>query len=200
MAKVGKMKGQHLNKPEQAILLKIAREALEKSVCHEPLPKIILADLPLSLREDGASFVTLTINEHLRGCIGTLEAFQPLANDVQEHAVAAALQDFRFPNVKPEELALINIEISVLTPRTPVPYTDSEDLLKKIKPHIDGVVLQDGFRKATFLPQVWEKLPDPKNFLSHLCLKMGAPGDLWRKKPLQIYTYQVQEFRESISP
>ena len=190
------MKEKHLEKPEQAILLKIAREALEKSVRYEPLPKIILANLPPSLQEDGASFVTLTINGQLRGCIGTLEAYQPLAKDVQEHAVAAALQDFRFPNVQPEELERIKIEISVLTPKTPVHYTDADDLLNKIRPHIDGVVLQDGFRKATFLPQVWEKLSDPKNFLSQLCLKMGTPGDLWLNKPLQVYVYQVEEFQE----
>lgn len=188
---------QHLSKPEHEILLKIAREALVNAVHMEPLPEIMLSKLPNVLQEDGASFVTLTINERLRGCIGTLEAYQPLAKDVQEHAVAAGMQDFRFPNVQPEELPSINIEISVLTPKTPISYTDVEDLLSIIRPKIDGVVLQDGFRKATFLPQVWDKIPDPNQFLSQLCLKMGAPGDLWRKKPLTVYTYQVEEFSET---
>lgn len=188
---------QHLNKPEQEILLTIAREALVNAVHYEPLPEIDLSHLPESLQEDGASFVTLTINERLRGCIGALEAYQPLAKDVQEHAVAAGMQDFRFPNVQPEELPSINIEVSVLTPKSSVSYTDPEDLLNKIDPGVDGVVLQDGFRKATFLPQVWEKIPDPKQFLSQLCLKMGASGDLWRKKPLTVFSYQVEEFSET---
>lgn len=188
---------QHLSKPEHEILLKIAREALVNAVHMEPLPEIMLSKLPNVLQEDGASFVTLTINDRLRGCIGTLEAYQPLAKDVQEHAVAAGMQDFRFPNVQPEELPSINIEISVLTPKTPISYTVVEDLLSIIRPKIDGVVLQDGFRKATFLPQVWDKIPDPNQFLSQLCLKMGAPGDLWRKKPLTVYTYQVEEFSET---
>ena len=187
---------QVLNQPEKEILLKIAREALEKAVRLEPLPNIVLENLPADLREDGASFVTLTINDHLRGCIGTLEAYQPLAKDVQEHAVAAALQDFRFPNVQPNELPHINIEVSVLTPKIPVDYSGPKELLTKVRPDIDGVVLQDGFRKATFLPQVWEKIPDPEDFLSQLCLKMGAPGDLWQKKQLQVFVYQVEEFRE----
>lgn len=185
-----------LNKAQQEILLKIARGALEKSVTGEPLPEVNLSRLPTALQEDGASFVTLTIEDRLRGCIGTLEAYQPLALDVQEHAVAAALQDFRFPNVRPVECPQIVIEISVLSPRVPLKYDGPKELLEKIRPNIDGVVLQDGFRKATFLPQVWEKLPDPEQFLSHLCLKMGGPSDLWRKKPLNVYVYQVQEFHE----
>lgn len=185
-----------LNKTEQEILLQIAREALEKSVRGEDLPDVNLENLPPSLQTDGASFVTLTKNDRLRGCIGTLQAYQPLAKDVQEHAVAAALQDFRFPNVQPPELPQIDIEVSVLSPRQPLIYDGPEDLMQKLNPGIDGVVLQDGLRKATFLPQVWEKLPEPEDFLSQLCLKMGAPRDHWRDKPLQVFTYQVQEFHE----
>jgi len=185
-----------LNDVEQEILLKIAREALEKAVQGIPLPEVKLNKLPPSLQANGASFVTLTINDRLRGCIGTLEAYQPLAEDVQEHAVAAALQDFRFPNVEPSELPLIEIEVSVLTPREPLIYDGPDDLIQKIRPGMDGVVLEDGFRKATFLPQVWEKLTSPESFLSQLCMKMGAPDDLWRKKPLKVFTYQVQKFHE----
>jgi uncharacterized protein len=185
-----------LNKPEQEILLRIAREALERSVRGESLPEVRLEELSPSLQENGASFVTLTINDRLRGCIGTLQAYQPLAKDVQEHAVAAALQDFRFPNVQPPELPKIKLEVSVLSPREPLIYDGPEDLIQKLKPGVDGVVLEDGFHKATFLPQVWEKLSEPEEFLSQLCLKMGAPSDLWRKKPLKIFTYEVQEFHE----
>jgi len=188
---------QHLlSTTEQQILLNIAREALEKAVSGLPLPIVNLDTLPTNLQTDGASFVTLTIAGRLRGCIGTLQAYQPLPEDVREHAVAAALQDPRFPHVTPDELSSINIEVSVLSPQMPFPYEGPQDLLNKLRPGIDGVVLQDGYRKATFLPQVWDKIPDPEHFLSQLCMKMGAPADLWRKKTLEAYTYQVQEFHE----
>ncbi len=186
----------YLDQDEQILLLKVARQALENAVRGEPLEKLNLDALPPALAKPGASFVTLTIEGRLRGCIGTLEAYQPLAKDVQEHAVAAALKDYRFPIVKPAELQLIKVEVSVLTPPTPLAYADPQDLLSKLRPHVDGVILQQGRKKATFLPQVWEKLPDPADFLSHLCLKMGAPGDLWRNKPLDVLIYQVQDFQE----
>lgn len=190
------MTSPQFNPDEQRILLKIARDAIDAAVHAQPLPTISLDSLPPNLSKKGGTFVTLTIQGRLRGCIGTLEAYQPVVLDVQEHAVAAALQDNRFPILQPSELPLINIEISVLTPKQPLTYTDSADLLEKLRPGIDGVVLQDGFRKATFLPQVWEKIPDPGSFLSQLCMKMGAPGNLWQKKPLKISTYQVEEFHE----
>jgi uncharacterized protein len=185
-----------LNETEQNILLTIARQALENAVHSKPLPQIKLDALPPALQEPGASFVTLTIDGNLRGCIGALDPYQPLAIDVQEHAVAAALQDYRFPRVRPAELEHINIEVSALTPRDRLAYKDPQDLVTKLRPHIDGVILQDGLCKATFLPQVWDKVPDPEEFLSHLCMKMGASGDLWRKKKLDVFIYQVQEFGE----
>ena len=185
-----------LTQPDQKTLLSIARDALESSVRREKLPEIKISDLSQTLIAEGASFVTLTKDGFLRGCIGTLEAYQPLAKDVQGHAVAAALQDPRFPPVQPLECPLIEIEVSVLTPKVPLDYEDDLDLINKIKPGIDGVVLQNDFRKATFLPQVWEKLPTHEDFLTHLCLKMGARGNLWREKPLKVFLYQVQEFHE----
>ena len=185
-----------LNATEQDILLNIARQALENAVRGELLPPINLSDLPPALQQPGASFVTLTIAGNLRGCIGTLDPYQPLALDVQEHAVASAIQDYRFPRVKPAELPHIQIEVSALTPRSRLEYHSPQDLVASLKPHVDGVILQDGLRKATFLPQVWDKLPDPEDFLSHLCMKMGGQGDLWRKKKLDVFIYQVQEFQE----
>jgi len=185
-----------LEEIQQGILLKIARDAIKKAASRQPLPKIDLKNLPSALEENGASFVTLTKNGRLRGCIGTLEAYQPLALDVQEHAVAAALEDPRFPRVLQEELQEIKIEVSILSPKTPLSYSNPDDLLQKLQPGIDGVVIQDGFRRATFLPQVWEQLPDPNQFLSHLCRKMGASADLWHQKELSIAIYHVQEFHE----
>lgn len=185
-----------LSDSERSALLKIARQALEAAVRGEPLPELNRADLPPSFLEPGAVFVTLTRRGELRGCIGALEAYQPLVDDVREHAVAAALQDYRFPPVSPEELDEIEIEISRLTKPVPLEYRDAEALLRKLRPGVDGVILRDGWRRATFLPQVWEKLSGPEEFLSHLCYKMGVSPDLWRHKKLEVLTYQVEEFHE----
>ncbi len=184
----------HLTPEEQELLLKLAREALEKGVCGEPLPPLDLEKLTPHLREIGASFVTLTRHGDLRGCIGTLEAHIPLAEDVREHAIAAALQDYRFPPVEPDELPEIDIEISRLTPPVPLDYREPLDLVNCLVPFTDGVVLKSGFRRATFLPQVWEKIPDPALFLSYLCQKMGAAPDLWQRKKLEVFIYHVEEF------
>jgi AmmeMemoRadiSam system protein A len=185
-----------LNQAEQDQLLNIARQALEASVHGESLPTLPMADLSPSLTTNGASFVTLTISGQLRGCIGALQAYRPLAKDVQEHAVAAALQDFRFPQVRPAELPSIDIEVSILTPAEPLDYDGPDDLIRKLKPGEDGLVLSDGYRKATFLPQVWDSLPTAEEFLSHLCMKMGAPSNLWKKEHLDVSIYHVQEFHE----
>ena len=185
-----------LSEEEKRILLRLAREAIEAAVNRRPLPSLDWGALPPRLREPGATFVTLTRRGQLRGCIGALEAYQPLAEDVREHAIAAALEDYRFPPVRPEEVPELKIEISYLTPLQPLEYTSPEDLLRKLRPGVDGVVIRDGFRRATFLPQVWEKLPEPARFLDNLCLKMGAPRNLWRTKPLEVFTYQVEDFHE----
>lgn len=183
---------------EKQTLLRLAREALESGVRRQDLPPLASrkASLTPSLLEQGASFVTLTVHGELRGCIGALEAYQPLVDDVREHAVAAALEDPRFPPVRENELGRIQIEVSRLTPPVPLEYSDSRDLVAKLRPHVDGVILKSDFRRATFLPQVWEKLPKPEEFLDHLCAKMGARSNLWRVTKLQVYIYQVEEFRE----
>jgi len=185
-----------LTSDEKDILLSLAREALEIGVKGEALPSLELGSLPPRLQKLGASFVTLTINGNLRGCIGALEPYQPLAEDVREHAVAAALSDFRFPPVRPEELPDIHIEVSRLTTPEPLIYASPEDLLTRLRPGTDGVLLRDGSRRATFLPQVWEKVPDPAEFLDHLCQKMGVKSGLWRERQLQVSIYQVEEFHE----
>lgn len=185
-----------LNEDERRLLLQIARRALEASVCDQSLPPLDWSSLPDRFREPGATFVTLTRQGQLRGCIGTLEAHLPLAEDVCAHTQAAALEDYRFLQVRREELPEIMIEISRLTSPQPLAYEGPEDLISKLRPGIDGVVLRDGFRRATFLPQVWEKITDPDLFLSHLCQKMGVAPNAWRKKKLEVFTYQVEEFHE----
>ncbi|MCP4139481.1 MAG: AmmeMemoRadiSam system protein A [Chloroflexi bacterium] len=183
-----------LTSTEKKILLKLARSSLEAKLRGEKLPPL-KAETP-HLQRDGATFVTLTKNGRLRGCIGTLEAYRPLAEDVQEHAIAAALHDRRFPPVKADELEEIEIEISRLTAPVVLEYENADDLLAKLRPGIDGVILKDGFKRATYLPQVWEQLLDAEEFLNYLCQKMGLPKDAWRHKKLTVLTYQVEEFYE----
>lgn len=185
-----------LSQRDRTELLRLARQALEAAVNGRRTPPLDLNEYPPVFAEPGATFVTLTVSGQLRGCIGALEAYQPLAEDVCEHAVAAAQQDFRFPPVGLNELPNIAIEISRLTPPHPLEYRTPQDLILKLRPGVDGVILKDGHRRATFLPQVWEKIPDPAEFLSNLCYKMGANPDLWQHKHLEVFTYQVEEFHE----
>jgi len=186
-----------LTAEEKKTLLRAARRALEAGVRGDTPAPIPASELTPALRQNGASFVTLTKRGQLRGCIGVLEAHQPLAEDVQEHAIAAALNDYRFPSVSSAELDQLEIEVSRLTVPQPLHYTSPEDLLAKLRPGIDGVTLRDSSgRRATFLPQVWHQLPEKEQFLTHLCQKMGASPDAWRGGRLTVHTYQVEEFHE----
>jgi AmmeMemoRadiSam system protein A len=186
-----------LTSDEKQTLLRLAREALECAVHDKMLPPLEQSALTPALRAEGAAFVTLTVHGNLRGCIGALEPYQPLADDVREHTVAAALNDYRFSPVAEGELGEIEIEVSRLTIPVPLEYSDAEDLLGKLHPGVDGVILKDGnYHRATFLPQVWEKIPDKADFLDNLCYKMGSPPDTWRKKKLEVLVYQVEEFHE----
>lgn len=186
-----------LTESEKSFLLRLARETIFHAVNQLPLPRINDDELTLTLREVGASFVTLTIEGELRGCIGSLEAHRSLAGDVQAHAVDAALQDYRFPPLSVGELPLTKIEISRLTPPRRITYNDPTQLPDLLTPGVDGVILADGVRRATFLPQVWAQLPEKSEFLSHLCAKMGSSHDLWRRKVLDVSLYQVEEFEEA---
>jgi hypothetical protein len=190
------MQTENLSLEDQKTLLQIARNSMELAVREDKKLPIQVKEFSSFLQQDGASFVTLTLNGRLRGCIGTLKAYQPLVLDVREHAILAALEDPRFPPVRERDLALIHIEVSRLSEPKPFPYQSPQELLMGLQPGKDGVVLRLGHRSATYLPQVWEQIPDPADFLSELCLKMGAPADTWQKQPLEVSTYQVQEFSE----
>lgn len=181
---------------EKKYLLWLARETITHALQHLPEPEVNLEKLSPNLRELGASFVTLTWHGNLRGCIGCLEARQSLALDVRERAFQAAFEDYRFQPLIAEELPETHIEISRLTPPQKLEYDQPADLAVLLKPGVDGVVLRDSYRGATFLPQVWEQLPRAEEFLSHLCAKMGAPADLWHKKKLDVSIYHVEEFHE----
>jgi AmmeMemoRadiSam system protein A len=123
----------------------------------------------------------------------------PLAQDVVEHARAAATEDFRFYPVRPEEARALEIEISVLSEPAPLAYTHPDDLFTLLRPGVDGVILVSGRHRATFLPQVWEKVPSPALFLDMLCEKAGLPRRAWRTGHPDILTYQVESFHESVA-
>ena len=183
---------------EGKILLETARQSIAHVLRGAELPPLNLEELPPDLVEPGASFVTLTIAGQLRGCVGSIEANRALIQDVRDRAIGAAFGDPRFPSLTPSEFEDLEIEISTLSRPEPLSYHSPQDLVRKLRPGIDGVILKDQFRRATFLPQVWEKLPDPELFLSRLCLKMGLESDAWRRRNLEVETYQVQKFTEGV--
>jgi len=147
-------------------------------------------------QEKRGTFVTLKISGQLRGCMGCLSTTETILEGVQRNAVNAAFNDPRFPALTPDELARADIEASILTEPHVLEYTGGDDLVAKLRPHIDGVILQKGHSRATFLPQVWEQLPKTADFLTHLCRKAGLPGDAWLSGELEVSTYQVQYFHE----
>lgn len=185
-----------LSNDEKKYLLKLARDTISNALNRLAEPAVDLDALTVNLLEPGASFVTLTRRGDLRGCIGSLEAHQSLALDVREHAYQAAFEDYRFPPLTRAELPDVQIEISRLTAPAELKYDAPGDLARVLTPGVDGVILQDGYRRATFLPQVWEQLPQSEDFLAHLCAKMGSPADAWEHKMLKVKTYRVEEFHE----
>jgi AmmeMemoRadiSam system protein A len=187
---------QPLTTTERRLLLAAARRALEATVAGRPAQPDEPGHLPRRLRTPGASFVTLTKDGRLRGCIGSLYALWPLIDDVRLHAADAATRDVRFQPVGKEELADIRMEISVLSDLQPMQEDHPEALPGRLRPLIDGVVVSGSGRRATFLPQVWERVDDPIVFLEMLCEKAGLPKDAWRSNDLEILTYQVEHFTE----
>jgi len=176
------------------VLLRLARSAIaasfgEPSVAHDPAGWL---DNP------GATFVTLTRQGELRGCIGTLIAERPLREDVASNARAAAFRDPRFAPVTQREFAELNVEVSLLSPLEPVACESESHLLSLLRPGVDGVLLEHGWQRSTFLPQVWEQLPEPKMFLAHLKRKAGLPADFWAHD-LKVSRYIVTKWRESES-
>jgi AmmeMemoRadiSam system protein A len=178
-------------------LLSLARDALRCAGEGKALPPLDIESLPELLKHPGASFVTLTRNNALRGCIGALAARLPLAEDVRQHAFAAALHDLRFPPVTEGEVDSILIEVSILTQPEKLEYVTPEDLLSQISPGRHGVIISEGERRATFLPQVWERIPTPSVFLSMLCEKAGLKADHWQWGHPVVQVYEVVSFQEN---
>jgi len=185
-----------LTKEQGEFLLRVARDAIKAELFGKDFKRTPLEDLPEELKKPGAAFVTITENGQLRGCIGHIIAREPLIRSVEDNAIAAAFEDPRFFPLRKDEFKDIKIEVSVLTEPRPLKYEDADDLLNKLRPGIDGVIIKKGPYTATFLPQVWEQLPSKELFLEHLCLKAGLPSDEWRKGKLEVFTYQVQAFED----
>jgi AmmeMemoRadiSam system protein A len=185
-----------LTEEEGKHLLSVARKTIEEALSQkkekEPLDPL---DSP-KFSEKRGTFVTLTIDGCLRGCIGHILPQESLVNGVRINAINAAFRDPRFRPLSKNEFEKIKIEISVLTAPKALSYSDANDLLMKLRPGVDGVIVKKGYHQATFLPQVWEQLPDKNSFLTHLCLKAGLDGDIWKNEKLDVSVYQVQAFEE----
>ncbi len=184
--------------PERKFLLDLARKTLDCVVTNGgELPGISAKDVAPKLAEKKACFVTLTKGGALRGCIGHLLPQEPLYQAVADNARNAALRDPRFPPVHSDEVDKIRIEISVLTEPQPLSFSSPDDLLSKLQPNEDGVVLRIGFQSATFLPQVWAQIPDKAEFLNHLAEKAGCEPSAWRGKDTTVSIYHVESFEEN---
>ena len=187
--------------PEKGqVLVKLARSTLMEKF-GLPLPPAEAVRMRSALSDASfqarcGTFVTLKHNGRLRGCIGSLSASDPLAKSVRRNAINAAFHDPRFSPLTEKELGQIEIEVSVLTEPLPLAFSDPEDLLQKLRPNVDGLIIRQGYASATFLPQVWEQLSKKEDFLGHLCLKAGLPRDAWKRGKLEVSTYQVQYFEE----
>ena len=166
---------------DRAALLQLARQSVEQGLAGDRQSPTT-EDYSIMLRDPGASFVTLKLDNRLRGCIGSLEARQPLLIDVFENAYAAAFRDTRFPRLQKTELDQLDFHISVLTTPQPMHFESERDLLAQLRPQVDGLIIEEGYRRGTFLPAVWESLPQPEQFLAQLKLKAGLPAGYWSEQ------------------
>ena len=174
-----------------AALLQLARAAIGEKLGR---PATDAASL-VRLHEPGATFVTLTQQGQLRGCIGSLEAHRALLHDVRENALAAAFRDPRFTPLAMEEFEVTSVEVSLLTPAQPLAFRDEADFMAQLRPGVDGIVFQYGHHRSTFLPQVWESLPDSVQFMQQLKRKAGLPPNFWHEE-VSIARYEVTKWKE----
>jgi AmmeMemoRadiSam system protein A len=185
-----------LSEEEGKALLKAARETIQNAFLEQIPEAARQAACSPIFSERRGTFVTLTMEGRLRGCIGHIIPQEPLIEGVKLNAIQAAFRDPRFRPLSKGEIDRVKIEVSILTEPMPLPYSDGDDLKHKLRPGTDGVIIKKGYQQATFLPQVWEQLPEREDFLTHLCLKAGLSGDAWKHEKLHVSTYQVQAFEE----
>ncbi|MCF8067648.1 MAG: AmmeMemoRadiSam system protein A [Desulfobacterales bacterium] len=184
-----------MTEKEKKDLLVLARSVITASLIKSEAA-MQPENLSPALTEERGCFVTLHKSGMLRGCIGTIEPVDSLFKGVEENAIKAAFSDPRFPQLSIDELGEIDIEISVLTVPVPLAFVDGEDLLRQLKPDVHGVILSQGYRRSTFLPQVWKQLSDPKDFLVNLCKKGGMGTDCWQSTETNVSVYEVEYFGE----
>ncbi|MCX7101412.1 MAG: AmmeMemoRadiSam system protein A [Methylobacter sp.] len=180
-----------MNKANQQQLLALAKNSIQHGLQTGRPLTINLADYPEELTEQRATFVTLQLNQQLRGCIGMLGAVRPLAEDIAENAFSAAFKDPRFPPLQVDEFDELEIYLSLLTPAESMSFSSEQDLIAQLQPGIDGLILEEGNRRGTFLPSVWGALPEPKQFLRHLKQKAGLPSDYWSER-IRVSRYQAE--------
>ncbi len=180
-----------MNDYDQKLLLDTAKHAIRFGIAKNLTLPLDANEFEPALQQLRASFVTLHLNGNLRGCIGTLEAYQPLIIDVAQNAFNAAFRDPRFSAISQEEFLQLHYHISILTPPTALTVTSEADLLKQLRPNIDGIIIKEGMQRGTFLPSVWEQLPDKKNFLTQLKLKAGFSPNYWSDN-ITIERYEVK--------
>lgn len=187
-----------ISRQDGAILLKLARQSIDEAfvMAGNRFDSQGSDEGVQILNEKRGVFVTLHHKGQLRGCIGNIEPVKTVYRAIVDNARHAAFDDTRFSPVTPEEIKGIHIEVSILTKPEKLVYADAADLLKKLRPMTDGVIIQKKASSATFLPQVWHQLRDPASFLSHLCTKAGLSGDEWKLGNLKVFVYQVQSFEE----
>jgi AmmeMemoRadiSam system protein A len=181
-------------------LLRLARGTIAARLGVSDASNRIIPDNELAdpaFQEQRGTFVTLKIRNQLRGCMGCLTPSETILEGIKRNAINAAFNDPRFPPLTTPELEEAEIEVSILTTPQELQYSDGSDLLKKLRPNIDGAIISQGMARATFLPQVWEQLPRTEDFLSHLCRKAGLSPDEWKKAELGVSIYQVQYFHEN---
>ena len=188
-----------LSEAEQALLLQLARSQLERLLDGEPSIKVDLTEFSETLRREASCFVSLFEDDALRGCmIDDFQPHEPLVQNVLRNAVLAATGDERFPPVEAGELERVRIEISVLGPLQAASFDSADELLAKFSPGVDGVVLATSTGQSAFLPWVWQRFPDPEQFLAQLCEKQGAEADCWRTTPLpKVDIFRVTDFSEA---
>jgi AmmeMemoRadiSam system protein A len=178
-------------------LVELAKNSIKYYLQTGKIPH--LKEIPFeNWKKKGATFVTLERRDTgaLRGCIGSIIPFRPLYEDTISNAIAAATKDPRFTPVKLEELPYLKTKVSILSYPVPLEYKDYQDLLNKVKPFEDGLILKLGNYQGTFLPAVWEDLPDKEQFLAHLCLKAGLEPDCILKYHPEIFVYKTREFSD----
>ncbi len=180
---------------EKEMLLQLARESIIHGLIVERPLTIHTSSYPSHLQDELACFVTLNRNGALRGCIGHLEATQPLVKDVVENAFAAAFHDPRFPQLTEAEMIGLEIHVSILSTSKPIEFASERDLLSQLRPGVDGLVLRHGVHQGTFLPSVWESLPEPASFLNQLKRKAGLATDFWSNDML-IMRYTTESFSD----